>query len=287
MQILGILGEDAPIWDILTQNSAIELRRVHSVQEADLIYVNLPLVQRYEYAAKALLAKKHVLCPTPAALSTEAFWSLLMLCNKQNRVFFEFQPLQWTGIYTALAHKIKSLGQVLSFDIRVSAPSTLSLGQGGGALINSALPALYLICELIGEPNFVSAQAKMAEGMDTALSLTLGAGAARGSLNACLGEGGNHIQLLCEGGRLSIEGSLLGDCSLFSVAENKEIPCPPIQNPYALAVDEFLGHVNRRSPLVLGERLRASRRVYRLINEIKKQIHLSHPTEKPYRVELS
>lgn len=286
MQILGILGEDIPIWDMLAQNSTTELRRVPSVQEADFIYINLPLVQRYEYAAKALLAKKHVLCPAPSALSTEAFWSLLMLCNKQNRVFFEFQPLQWTGLYQTLAPKIKSLGQVLSFDITMSVPSALSLGQGGGALINAALPALYLICELIGEPNFVSARAKMIEGMDASLSLTLGAGSARGSLNASIGEGANCMNLLCEKGGLSIDGPLLGDCRLFSPAEGKEIFCPQIQNPYALAVDEFLGHVQRHSPLLLGERLRASRRVYRLINDIKKQIHLVHPTEKPYRVEL-
>ena len=59
------------------------------LSHVDAVYVAVPHTMHYEYAKKALLANKHVLCEKPITLSTEQTKELFKIANERNLILQE------------------------------------------------------------------------------------------------------------------------------------------------------------------------------------------------------
>jgi len=101
--------------DVDTTGSFEELLADDNIE---LIVVNTPDITHYEYAQKALKARKHVVVEKPFTRSIRQGEDLINLAEKQNRVLSVFQNRRWDGDFLTVRKILENewLGRLVEFE---------------------------------------------------------------------------------------------------------------------------------------------------------------------------
>ena len=127
------------------------------LQNVDLVYVASPHLTHYDYAKRALLADKHVLCEIPFVLSKDQASELYQLAEKRNLVLLEASKTAFCPAFGHIVTLVKSgiIGEVMDVKASLSKmvmPPTreLDVVQAGGAMTEHAPLTLLAIIKLLG-----------------------------------------------------------------------------------------------------------------------------------------
>ena len=74
----------------------------------DAVYIATPHTTHYEFAKKALLQNKHVLCEKPMVLQKDQAEELFSIAKAKNLVLFEAIKTVYTPCFTKLINMAKS-----------------------------------------------------------------------------------------------------------------------------------------------------------------------------------
>lgn len=128
------------------------------LKEVDAVYIASPHLSHYEYAKKALLVDRHVLCEVPMVLSGQEARELFELAEKKNRVLLEANKTAFCPAFGHVVTLVKSglVGDVV--DVRASlskmvpAPTReLDASQKGGAMNEHASLTLLPVVKILGK----------------------------------------------------------------------------------------------------------------------------------------
>ncbi len=148
--------------------------------DVDTVYVALPNHLHYEYAKKALLAGKHVICEKPFTLTLAEFEDLAKIAEQNNRILLEAITNQYLGNFAAIKGNLAKLGDIKIVECNYSQYSSrydafkrgeiapvFDPEKGGGALRDLNIYNIHLVIGLFGKPEKVQYLANMERGVDT------------------------------------------------------------------------------------------------------------------------
>ena len=148
--------------------------------EVDTVYVALPNHLHYEYAKKALLAGKHVICEKPFTLTLAEFEDLAKIAEQKNRILLEAITNQYLGNFASIKANLAKLGDIKIVECNYSQYSSrydafkrgeiapaFDPKKGGGALRDLNIYNIHLVVGLFGKPERVQYLANMERGVDT------------------------------------------------------------------------------------------------------------------------
>lgn len=144
------------------------------VEKVDAVYIASPHLTHYDYAKRALLAGKHVLCEIPFVLEKKQALELYRLAEERNLVLLEASKTAYCPAFNHIVTLVKSgiIGDVVDVKSSLSKmvlPPTRELDakQAGGAMTEHAPLTLLAIIKLLGiEWSDVSFHTKMEYGVD-------------------------------------------------------------------------------------------------------------------------
>ena len=144
------------------------------LKDVDLVYVASPHLTHYEYAKRALLAGKHVLCEIPFMLSKDEAVELYKLAEERGLVLMEASKTAFCPAFGHIITLVKSgiIGDVVdvkaSLSKMVAAPTReLDKTQAGGAMTEHAPLTLLAIIKLLGTDwHDVDFHSRMENGVD-------------------------------------------------------------------------------------------------------------------------
>ena len=127
------------------------------LKDVDLVYIASPHLTHYDYAKRALLSDKHVLCEIPYVLSKEQALELYRLAEERNLVLLEASKTAFCPAFGHIVTLVKSgiIGEVMDVKASLSKmvpPPTreLDVAQAGGAMTEHAPLTLLAIIKLLG-----------------------------------------------------------------------------------------------------------------------------------------
>ncbi len=148
--------------------------------DVDTVYVALPNHLHYDYAKKALLAGKHVICEKPFTLTLAEFEDLAMIAEQENRILLEAITNQYLGNFAAIKGNLAKLGDVKIVECNYSQYSSrydafkrgeiapaFDPEKGGGALRDLNIYNIHFVVGLFGKPENVYYLANVERGVDT------------------------------------------------------------------------------------------------------------------------
>ena len=151
----------------LTQATS-DYQAILSNPEVDTIYVGTPNHTHYDYAKKALLAGKHVICEKPFTLHLEEFEELAKLAQEKKLLLMEAITNQYLANFTAIKEALSDIGDIKIVNINYSQYSSrydafkhgeiapvFNPEMGGGALRDLNIYNIHLLVGLFGKPNRV------------------------------------------------------------------------------------------------------------------------------------
>ncbi|MFC3927851.1 Gfo/Idh/MocA family protein [Streptococcus caprae] len=154
--------------------------------DVDTVYVAVPNHLHYDYARKALLAGKHVICEKPFTLRLSDLEDLVAIAEQQNLFLLEAITNQYLGNFAYLRDHLSDLGEVKIVSCNYSQYSSrydafkrgeiapaFDPAQGGGALRDLNIYNIHLVVGLFGRPKRVSYLPNMERGVDTSGILTM------------------------------------------------------------------------------------------------------------------
>ena len=144
------------------------------LREVELVYIASPHLSHYDYAKRALLAGKHVLCEIPLTLSGAQAEELYRLAEERERVLLEASKTAFFPAFGHIVTLVKSgiIGDVVDVKASLSKmvpPPTreLDASQAGGAMTEHASLTLLAIVKILGtEWHDVSFHSRMENGVD-------------------------------------------------------------------------------------------------------------------------
>lgn len=148
--------------------------------DVDTVYVALPNHLHYDYAKKALLAGKHVICEKPFTLTLAEFEDLAKIAEQKNRILLEAITNQHLGNFASIKANLAKLGDIKIVECNYSQYSSrydafkrgeiapaFDPAKGGGALRDLNIYNIHLVVGLFGKPERVQYLANMERGVDT------------------------------------------------------------------------------------------------------------------------
>ena len=148
--------------------------------DVDTVYVALPNHLHYDYAKKALLAGKHVICEKPFTLTLAEFEDLAKISEQKNRILLEAITNQYLGNFASIKANLAKLGDIKIVECNYSQYSSrydafkrgeiapaFDPAKGGGALRDLNIYNIHLVVGLFGKPERVQYLANMERGVDT------------------------------------------------------------------------------------------------------------------------
>ncbi|VED92597.1 NAD-dependent oxidoreductase [Streptococcus equinus] len=148
--------------------------------DVDTIYVALPNHLHYDYAKKALLAGKHVICEKPFTLSLAEFEDLAEIAEQENRILLEAITNQYLGNFASIKANLSKLGEIKIVECNYSQYSSrydafkcgeiapaFDPAKGGGALRDLNIYNIHLVVGLFGKPEKVQYLANVERDVDT------------------------------------------------------------------------------------------------------------------------
>lgn len=148
--------------------------------EVDTVYVALPNHLHYDYAKKALLDGKHVICEKPFTLKADELEDLLALAAERQLFLLEAITNQYLPNFYWLQEQLPKLGDLKIVTCNYSQYSSrydafqrgeiapaFDPKQGGGALRDLNIYNIHLVVGLFGAPATANYLANMEKGVDT------------------------------------------------------------------------------------------------------------------------
>lgn len=148
--------------------------------DVDTVYVALPNHLHYDYAKKALIAGKHVICEKPFTLTLAEFEVLAKIAEQNNRILLEAITNQYLGNFAAIKGNLAKIGDIKIVECNYSQYSSrydafkrgeiapaFDPEKGGGALRDLNIYNIHLVIGLFGKPEKVQYLANMERGVDT------------------------------------------------------------------------------------------------------------------------
>jgi predicted dehydrogenase len=148
--------------------------------EVDTVYIGLPNVLHADYARRALLAGKHVICEKPFTLRVEDLVELRALAEERRLVLVEAITTQYLSNYRSIRRRLPEVGELKVVACEYSQYSSrypaFRAGQvlpsfdpamGGGALMDLGIYALHFVAGLLGRPRSITYTANVERGVDT------------------------------------------------------------------------------------------------------------------------
>ena len=148
--------------------------------DVDTVYVALPNHLHYDYAKKALIAGKHVICEKPFTLTLAEFEVLAKIAEQNNRILLEAITNQYLGNFSAIKGNLAKIGDIKIVECNYSQYSSrydafkrgeiapaFDPEKGGGALRDLNIYNIHLVIGLFGKPEKVQYLANMERGVDT------------------------------------------------------------------------------------------------------------------------
>jgi len=152
----------------------------------DTVYIALPNHLHFEFARRALLSGKHVICEKPFTIRLDHFTHLRALAEQRGLVLAEAITNQYLSNYAGIRADLPSLGTIrivqCNYSQRSSRYDAFVQGQihpafdpalGGGALMDIGIYNIHFVLGLLGEPLRSSYLANIDRGVDTSGVLTL------------------------------------------------------------------------------------------------------------------
>ncbi|UOC10749.1 Gfo/Idh/MocA family protein [Streptococcus equinus] len=148
--------------------------------DVDTVYVALPNHLHYDYAKKALLAGKHVICEKPFTLTLAEFEDLAEIAEQENRILLEAITNQYLGNFASIKANLSKLGEIKIVECNYSQYSSrydafkrgeiapaFDPAKGGGALRDLNIYNIHLVVGLFGKPEKVQYLANVERDVDT------------------------------------------------------------------------------------------------------------------------
>ena len=145
----------------------------------DTVYLAIPNSLHYEYAKKALLKNKNVICEKPLASNFKEAKELVSLANDHKVFLFDALTSVHNLAYKQLKDDLKLLGKIHTVDVSLSRysskfdaflnglpSSTLNPKMSGGALMDMGVYNIAFVLGLFGLPKAVKYFANMQNGVD-------------------------------------------------------------------------------------------------------------------------
>lgn len=128
------------------------------LKDVDVLYIATPHTTHFEYAKKAILQGKHVLCEKPMCLDTTQAKELFDLAKENNVIFYEAVKTAYSPCFTQLYGVAKSglIGNIKNVSAtftKLVSDKTLreyNPALGGGALNELGTYVLFGIIKLLG-----------------------------------------------------------------------------------------------------------------------------------------
>ncbi len=147
------------------------------LEHVNAVYIATPHNTHYDYAKRALLAGKHVLCEKPMALKLEEVKELFTLANERGLIIMEAVKTAYCPGFIRLASSAKSgkIGRIVHVEAAFTklVPSNVREMQNdgvGGSMTELATYPLLAVLKLLGcsydSVNFVSYRGGKEDGVD-------------------------------------------------------------------------------------------------------------------------
>ncbi len=128
------------------------------LKNVDCVYIASPHLTHYEYAKKALLANKHVLCEIPLVLSSVQAEELFEIANERNLVFIEASKTAFCPAFLHLVNMIRSgvIGEIVDLQASLSILQKKSVRefdpfQAGGSMTELGPLPLMAVIKILGK----------------------------------------------------------------------------------------------------------------------------------------
>ena len=157
-----------------------DYEEILSNPEVDTIYVGTPNHTHYDYAKKALLSGKHVICEKPFTLHLEEFEELAKLAQEKELLLMEAITNQYLANFTAIKEALSDIGDIKIVNINYSQYSSrynafkegmilpaFDYTKSGGALMDLNIYNIHFVVGLFGKPKNVHYFANIERGIDT------------------------------------------------------------------------------------------------------------------------
>ena len=154
--------------------------------EVDTVYVALPNSLHMDFARRALLAGKHVICEKPFVLKVDELVELRTLATDRDLVLVEGISTQYLSNYRYIVDHLAELGDLRIVQSEYSQYSSrypafrdgqvlpaFDPAMGGGALMDIGIYTLHFVVGLLGRPRSVRYTANVERGVDTSGVLVL------------------------------------------------------------------------------------------------------------------
>ena len=199
----------------------------------DVIYVALPNSLHYEYALKALKAKKHVLLEKPFCTSYSQAKKLVDYAKKNHLFLYETCMTPHNPNYQKIKKKALKLGEIKMIDINFSQFSRryLRFKKGetlpafdyklaGGALMDLGVYSIHYVVGIFGLPLKTIYHPNVERNVDTSGVLILDYGKFKATLISCKDNGVSSYALI-QGDKGYIRcNSSTSRCSSFDIVMN-------------------------------------------------------------------
>ncbi|MFK3938267.1 Gfo/Idh/MocA family protein [Alkalihalobacillus sp. NPDC078783] len=166
-------------------------------QQIDTVYIGLPNHLHYEYAKKALLQGKHVICEKPFTSTLNEFNELQELSCQQQLMLLEAISNQYQEQYIALKRSLPKLGDIKVIECNYSQYSSrykdfkdgiihpvFDPSMAGGALMDINIYCIHFVVGLFGLPDQVQYFPNNENGIDTSGILIMDYGSFK---SVCIG----------------------------------------------------------------------------------------------------
>ena len=152
----------------------------------DTIYIGTPNHTHYDYARKALLAGKHIICEKPFTLLASELEDLVTIAEQKKLFLLEAITNQYLGNFQFLKEQLAQVGEVKIVSCNYSQYSSrydafkrgeiapaFNPEMGGGALRDLNIYNIHLVVGLFGAPQSVQYLANIERDVDTSGMLVM------------------------------------------------------------------------------------------------------------------
>lgn len=232
-----------------------------SLPEVDIVYIGTPHDSHASNALAAIAAGKHVLCEKPFTVTAREAAVVLEAAKDKGVLVMEAMWTRFLPAYKAMREVITrgDIGDIVSFQGDYGfkrgtsgKPLMFSRDHGGGSLLAVGVYPLSIAVDLLGEPEFVSARARLGTEtrVDEALSVVMQhpGGALSTITSSLIVESSQEVTIVGTKGRVRIHRPCLRPTA-FTVtregAEDEQVAVPFVGNGYQYQAAELMACVRR------------------------------------------
>jgi predicted dehydrogenase len=192
-ELVAIYGRESNRQKLETLSGDHAIRRVYTDYDeclrdpaVDAAYVGLPNHLHYDFAKKALLAGKHVICEKPFTLTVDELRELGTIAAEHGMILVEAVTNQYLTNYQLIRDELPGLGTLKLIQCNYSQLSSrypaflrgevlpaFDPALGGGALMDIGIYNIHFVVGLLGKPVSVHYSANIERGVDTSGILVL------------------------------------------------------------------------------------------------------------------